>query len=245
MQSDIEGIVARYLAEPRAAWAIGAPGAIAEFRRDPGEPTTLGAMRAETLRGAIAVTAHAQARPVEREGSDEHGGRFRSIVFALPDAAARMPPNLVLTELGPDGAAARRQDVDAILFDLGLALEHCRACVRTDDALLIATLRAAAGTKLLTRDRALFSAIAAANPHRVFVSPLARIEVFAPIPRVGGVTPEGPHTHILPALLARASDRSGLLPGFAACLELFLPDDEADGTAHAQRAREAPRTRMP
>ena len=43
--------------------------------------------------------------------------------------------------------------------------------------------------------------ILAANPHRVFISRLGRIEVYQPIPPPSGKSPEGPHTHVLPKLL--------------------------------------------
>ena len=41
-----------------------------------------------------------------------------------------------------------------------------------------------------------------ASPHRVVTTPLGRVEVWAPIPPDSGVSPEGPHTHLLPVLLA-------------------------------------------
>ena len=42
-----------------------------------------------------------------------------------------------------------------------------------------------------------------AQPERVVVTQLARIEIAQPIPEEDGETPEGPHTHILPDLLAK------------------------------------------
>ncbi len=42
--------------------------------------------------------------------------------------------------------------------------------------------------------------ILAANPHRVFLSRLGRIEVYQPIPPPSGKSPQGPHTHVLPQL---------------------------------------------
>jgi hypothetical protein len=49
--------------------------------------------------------------------------------------------------------------------------------------------------------------ILAANPHRVFISRLGRIEVYQPIPPPSGKSPEGPHTHVLPRLLKSGRTR--------------------------------------
>lgn len=75
-------------------------------------------------------------------------------------------------------------------------------------------------------------AIKDASPHRVFRTHLARIEVFQSIPsRVRGEqTPPGPHTHVLPKLLARwRTDPS----------RVRLPD-AYDPVLHVYRGRHAP-----
>jgi hypothetical protein len=88
-----------------------------------------------------------------------------------------------------------------VLFDLGLGSPAFSFCVRTGDTALAATLRRAVGTTLLSAGRALAAALVAASPHRVAFSRLARIEVYQPIAPEGGVSPTGPHTHLLPRLL--------------------------------------------
>jgi len=50
------------------------------------------------------------------------------------------------------------------------------------------------------------SRIVAESPHRVVESPLARIEVYAPIPLPN--EPEGAHTHFLPAFLSAGEEIS-------------------------------------
>ena len=40
------------------------------------------------------------------------------------------------------------------------------------------------------------------SPHRVFCCRMGRVEVYQPIPAPDGKSPEGPHTHVLPRLLA-------------------------------------------
>jgi hypothetical protein len=73
--------------------------------------------------------------------------------------------------------------------------------VRVTDETLLALLRARVGTRLLD-DAALMQRLVAAGPDRVFESRFARIDVCQPIAQPGGHSPEGPHTHLLPHLLA-------------------------------------------
>ena len=47
--------------------------------------------------------------------------------------------------------------------------------------------------------------LVAASPHRVVTGPLGRIEVYNPIPAGWGASPEGCHTHLIPALLETLS----------------------------------------
>jgi hypothetical protein len=48
--------------------------------------------------------------------------------------------------------------------------------------------------------------ILAASPARVIETPLGRVEIDSPIPPPGGPAPRGPHTHLLPPLIARGLD---------------------------------------
>ncbi|MDI3563408.1 hypothetical protein OWC48_23775 [Bradyrhizobium sp. Arg816] len=60
--------------------------------------------------------------------------------------------------------------------------------------------------------------ILAANPHRVFISRIGRAEVFQPIP------PPGPHTHVLPKLLAHRRTHAATEPlpdGWIPCAHLY------------------------
>lgn len=53
------------------------------------------------------------------------------------------------------------------------------------------------------------------SPHRIVLSPLARIEVYSPIPGPKERSPSGPHTHVLPKLLAagRTHGANAPIPG--------------------------------
>lgn len=212
---DLRRLIGSHLESATCAWSIGAPGAIAEFHRDAAEPVELGELRAVTARGAIAVTVPVAARTFE-------GGRH-GIALCLPEDEARMAARASVTALGRDAGALRACDRGALLFDLGLGLANCDFCVRTADAALIDALGRAQGTALL-ENATLVEALKRASPQRVVRSRAARIEVFQDIAPDGGRSPEGPHTHLLPALLrgrrTHAAD-AGIPAGWLPCVTLY------------------------
>jgi hypothetical protein len=204
---DVLALAGEHLADPQAGWSIGTFGAIAEFMRDIGEATELAtgsaSVAASTARGAIRIVVSPQLRPVAFErpvGTGTHWAH--NVALCLPGPASAMGRRTVITELGPDTEAVRAQDRDDLLFDLGLGAQHIDACVRTHDPQIIARLRAAAGRTLFDPASGVAAALTSLHPHRVFTSRAGRIEVFTPIPPPDGTSPEGPHTHLLPALLA-------------------------------------------
>jgi len=125
---------------------------------------------------------------------------------AAPSSRARTR----VTELGADATAVRDADRDAILFDLGVGAANIDYCVRSADARVIALLRAHSGRPLEAGGPALLEALIDASPHRVVQSACARIEVYQAIDRVA--TPHGPHTHLLPSLLARRRTHPATVP---------------------------------
>ncbi|WP_207908044.1 hypothetical protein [Bosea sp. BK604] len=127
-----------------------------------------------------------------------------------------MSQRTVLSELGPDREALRIQDRDGILFDMGLGTLQVDICIRASDPGLIGTLRAAEGRSLFEAGNPAIGAILAAGPHRVFIARAGRCEVFQPIPPADGKSPEGPHTHLLPKLLAGGRTHAATEP---------MPDD--------------------
>jgi len=73
--------------------------------------------------------------------------------------------------------------------------------------------------------------VLAANPHRVFISQLGRVEIYQPIPPPDGKSPEGPHTHVLPRLLRhrRTHAATEFVPaGFVPCAHLYPPHPARD-----------------
>jgi hypothetical protein len=57
------------------------------------------------------------------------------------------------------------------------------------------------GRAVIDPENPAMGVLLAANPHRVFVSRIGRVEVYQPIPPMGGKSPDGPHTHVLLKLL--------------------------------------------
>src|SRR5205807_8223415 len=100
------------------------------------------------------------------------------IALCLPQRQCAMNQRTALTELGPDREALREQDREATLFDLGLGALQVDVCVRVADADVTAELRSHAGRALFDPSNPAISVILAANPHRIFMSQLGRIEVY-------------------------------------------------------------------
>ncbi|MGH8699948.1 MAG: DUF6925 family protein [Burkholderiales bacterium] len=225
-------LVATYLADPTAGWSIGTYGVLAEFAREAGEPCDRNGLQVVTARGAIRIEAEPVVAALAYEVLSAQPALWHhGVLFSLPEAAARLPARCAITELGPDRSAIRGDDRAAVLFDLGFGSPVFAFCVRTADAALAAALRRAAGTPLLAAGRELAGALVAASPQRVAFSRLARIEVYQPIAPEGGVTPTGPHTHLLPRLLRPLKSHSanirlpaGALPG----LTLYPPHPAKD-----------------
>ncbi len=224
------------LADAAASFAIGVPAAVAEFMRDPAEPTEMIATVAAggdglaTARGGIRLTLPEEVRPVAYETPSRRPERWlQGIVFCLPEADARMGGRGVLSALGPDAAALEARNREAELFDLGVGAPHVDFCVRTGDSGLAARLRANCGLAMADWPDDLVSALFAANPHRVVMSRLGRIEVTGPIPSQR--TPLGPHTHLFPEKLGEGERHDPAIPllaGWLPSLQLYPPHPQFD-----------------
>jgi len=216
MNSQIRKLITENLSLASSTWSIGIRGALAEFVRDEEESVTdnmLHDLQITTARGAIKIL------PTETVQLVCHD---KAIHFCLPDHLAQLRTTCrVLTELGDDNESLSGKFQQDILFDLGLAIDHVKVCVRTGDFQLLAALRSYVGCPVLGHSPELLRILAAASPHRVFCSALARIEVYGPIPTER--TPDGPHTHLLPALF-NTEDESlcQLIPrAHRICLSLY------------------------
>jgi hypothetical protein len=233
-------LLQREISNPDTQWSLGSFGAIAEFSRDHGEQVRLvqsaEAVAAVTPRGGIALKPHAAMRAFASEGITRTGWNQR-IALCLPQGDCAMNQRVVLTEIGPDHQALREEDRNSVLFDLGLGALQADFCVRIDDRSLAAGLRELAGRSLFEPGNPAMAMILAANPHRVFISRLGRIEVYQPIPPPSGKSPEGPHTHVLPRLLQSRRTHPATEPvpqGWIPCAHLYPPHPARDGLGEAR-----------
>jgi hypothetical protein len=218
-------LVRAHLAEHGAGWSVGTWGAIGEFSFTADETDVVvdvPGITARSRRGALRASLPQACRALAISG--ERG--LREIAFCLPADAMRGAARRVLTETGPDRDAVAGQDRDGVVFDLGIGMPHLDVCVRVlpDDEATLAALRRGCRRPLFEGGNPAVPALQAASPARLFLSGLARLEVCTPIPPAGGRSPEGPHSHLLPALLAEARTHapgSPIPPGWICGLSLY------------------------
>ena len=229
-----------FLADPEAQWSLGTFGAIAEFMRDADEPAEIERTEqsASVRDAARRHPACGAARLARRRVRDRHHVVVEPARRVLPArSGSEMSRRAALTELGPDRDALRPQDRNAVLFDLGLGALQVDCCIRTGDAELIAGLRAHIGRSLFEPGNPAMGLILRHNPHRVFITRAGRAEVYQPIPPPGGKAPEGPHTHVLPKLLAHGRTHAATEPipkGFVSCAHLYPAHPLRDGYGRAR-----------
>jgi Family of unknown function (DUF6925) len=233
-------LLRRGIADPDTQWSLGTFGAIAEFSRDEDEPAqvTMAAdvLSAITERGGIALRLDPAMQPFASESLTKADWNQR-VALCLPEASCAMNRRGVLTELGADAQALRVEDRAAILFDLGLGALQSDFCVRIDDADIAGDLRRQAGRPIFEPGNPAMGIILHANPHRVFVSRLGRIEVYQPIPPASGKSPDGPHTHVLPKLLKSGQTHpttEPIPPGWIPCAHLYPPHPARNGFGQAR-----------
>jgi len=220
-------LIADQLADPEAQWSLGTFGAIAEFMRDADEPAEV--VREEpvaavvTPRGGIRLEVRLGLRPIAFETITTQSWSQR-VAFCLTERESTTSRRTVLTELGPDAQALRAQDRGGVLFDLGLGLLQVDCCIRTADRDLAQDLRSQVGRSLFEPANPAMGLILGGSPHRVFMTRAGRAEVYQPIPQAGGKAPEGPHTHVLPKLLAHRRTHAATEPipnGLVSCAHLY------------------------
>jgi hypothetical protein len=213
--TDLLDFLAEQVANNEVAWSLGTFGAIAEFARDADEPVVLdradGSISAVTARGALRLTLHPEFRPIASESLTTESWSHR-VALCLPETRCAMSERMEFAEIGRDSDALRAEDREGVLFDLGLGTLQVDVCVRSSDPEVVAALRGCAGKSIFAPGNEAMRVILAANPHRVFVSRIGRAEVFQPIPPPGGKSPSGPHSHVLPKLLAHGRTHAATEP---------------------------------
>lgn len=218
--NELLALLRRHLRDWQSGWSMGSFGAIAEFHQDKREESLVaenGQLLRTTLRGAIRLRRDALSKisPVAYEALSPRPHRWsHAVALCLPEQEAARAKRKVLTEIGPDDDAIRGVDRTGILFDMGLSLNQCDFCIRTSDPALLPVLRANLGRSLFDHDDGAMPAILAAHPHRVALTNIGRVEVYQKIggPDTGGVSPPGPHTHVLPKLLRSGRTHSANTP---------------------------------
>lgn len=223
-------------------WSIATFGAIAEFSYTDNEQTDVhfgeNSVTIVSPRGALRFQVPPAAVIVAYEGLSKSPRLWsQGISVCLPEADAVFKSETSLKELGYDTDAVREQNKGDILFDIGLGAPHMQACIRTSDQDLISLLRKHTGTPPFGDDTTALHEILHKSPDRVFLSRLGRIEVATPIAHEGGETALGPHTHVLPELLAHGRTHAANVPipdGVLPCLNVFPPNPARDDRGDAR-----------
>jgi len=231
----------QFLDDPQTGWSLGTFGAIAEFNRQAEDHITITrrdrSIDAVTRQGAMRINQHDSARLLPYETLSTLANAWaQGIMVCLPQSAAKMAANHVITDLGEDHETLINGDVGRF-FDLGLAIPHIDFCIRTDDVTLTRRLEKHVGTALFDIGSPLMSALQEVSPVRVVRSQLGRAEVYQDIPPAtpGSITPSGPHTHLMLDLLAHNRSHAANIPvpdGWLPCLSTYPPNPvrSGDGT---------------
>ena len=202
----------------------------------------LARLSAVTARGGIKLAPRPGMRLFASESATRTSWSHR-VALCLPETRCKMSRRNTLTELGPDTEALREADREAILFDLGLDACKWTPASAWPTRASPPNLRACAGRPVFEHGNPAMEIILAASPPRVFLSRLGRIEVFAPIPPPNGKSPEGPHTHVLPKLLAHKRTHAATEPvpeGYVPCAHLY-PAHPLKDSLGRELAYDAPR----
>ncbi|SCW35407.1 hypothetical protein SAMN02927924_00140 [Sphingobium faniae] len=204
MQSLPFSLLADLAADPANGWSIGTFGVAGEFMRDTDEPATIHRdderIEIVTPRGAMRFAPVDDMHTVAWDSLSADGeswGHGMAICMAVPAT-----PHRAIHALGVDAQALRPDDRTHRLFGLGGGHGAVDMALRTDDADLIAAMDRSVGTAFLGHDE-IMRHVLRAQPHRVLLSPIGRIEIFQPVPPPDGKSPEGPHTHLLAKLVKK------------------------------------------
>lgn len=204
---DIRAFVVSTLEAGRGTWVMGVVGAVAEFTAIPGERVEVSQpgdeIVAQTRNGALRMTIDDNVRALTFDPADVTVAP--RILLAVKRECGRLPVAPGVTNLGRDEDSLMREAEDQ-LFDLGLGRKEARFCVRLGDAQARSALDGAVGLPFGEALPKIGAALVSASPTRVVETTLGRIEVRGRIPPPDAVSPDGPHTHLLPDHLA--TDRS-------------------------------------
>lgn len=231
MTADLTTVLRNHLSDIDAGWSIGSFGAIGEFHQRPSDTLLVDVperLTRVTEKGAIRLEIDRldEVTPIAFETLSPRPERWgQGLALCLPEQKAMGSKRSALTEIGRDAEALHPAGQTQILFDMGLGQPQIDFCIRTSEPELLKVLRAETGRSLFEPDNPAMAAILKAHPARVVLSPLGRVEVYQKIggPDTGGVSPDGPHTHVLPKLLRTGRTHSANTPipeGLVPCANL-------------------------
>lgn len=214
MDGGLAKLVEDHLRSPASGFSIGCLGALAEFQdvdaRVPSNRSN-GLIEARSPRGGLRIDSANAVSAVAYETLSAAVDAWQcGVVLVANETTIRTSARSVLTELEPDINAMRDEHRNDVLFDLGVGMPHIDFCIRTSDSSLIKDLRCHVGTPVIEASHRALECIIESSPHRVVMSAIGRIEVYQPIDR--HQTPNGPHTHLLPDLLAKRRTHSANIP---------------------------------
>jgi hypothetical protein len=194
---EIAELVHGVLTQAAGGWSMGVQGALAEFAVIDADSAAIAmqgsgrTVEALTATGALRLTVTDDTQAFSHDGT----------VYLAVSLRTLPPPPAGVTIAEADPGALRAEDRHDLLADLAVGHSAAAFCVRTGDADLGKQLRSIEGATWQDALSAIGPALVSASPHRIITTPLGRIEVYAPIPTAEAVSPEGPHTHLLPTLL--------------------------------------------
>lgn len=238
----LQELLARHVVDVGTSWSVGTFGAIAEFRRDADEPAIVtiddDRFSVSTARGGVSLRVVPHLRAFAYETPGGHGGAWgHAVALCLPLPLALGHRRQCLTELGGDMEAIRTEDRAATLFDVGLGCAQADLCVRSESIDVLSALRAGVGRSILDSSSTLMTDMPRLSPHRVFMSTFARVEVYQPVPPPHGITPSGPHTHVLPTVVREKRTHAATVPipqGWVPCAYLYPAHPAVDDEGRAQ-----------
>jgi len=221
-----------HLRDPATGWSLGTFGALAEFSRADNEKVTITEnpeyIEAITDLGGIRILNHPELRILPYEIlSKLENAWSQGAVVCLPEASAGGAGRALITNLGPDTSSLGEMHARENMYDLGLNVAHIDFHIRTNDPHLVGMLNANTKRPLFADQDDLSEAIRQTHPTRVVASPLGRIEVYQDIPSNEAETPEGPHSHLIPELLAHNRTHAANLPvpeGWLPSLAFYPPN---------------------
>lgn len=202
-------------------WAVGAPGATAEFHSLGKAPLDVrvadGVVTAKLPDAAFRLRITDKVRAF----AFNEGG---PIVLGLPKGRAALPSLPAVGLIGPDEDAIDQEERGSPLFDMGIGQRYSRFCLRPREHALAGTLAEHIGRHWTEAWPRIQPRLQAADVVHVVESSAARIEAVAKV-ALGESASRGAQEHVVPEFLNRGQEIAPNLapPDYAAPVAIFHP----------------------